>query len=173
MGELHENRVRRNFDVNVGIGEAAITNTGEVLGTLALGSCVGIALYDEKMKISALLHIMLPNANGVKDVKNIYKYADLAIPTILDKMVILGANKKNIKAKIAGGASMFSRNAQGNEYIANIGFKNVCAVKEILNKEGIQILSEETGGSKSRTMHIDGESCKVILRPTEEPEREI
>ena len=49
--------------VNVGIADLNVVKYPDVLATYALGSCVGICLYDHKAKIAGMAHIMLPSTN--------------------------------------------------------------------------------------------------------------
>ena len=44
----------------VGIADMKLAQNGERLITYALGSCIGICLYDARLKLAALVHIMLP-----------------------------------------------------------------------------------------------------------------
>ena len=69
--------------------------------TYALGSCIGICLYDPQIKLAALIHIMLP-LNMEAGRKNEMKYADTGIRETLKQMTAHGANKARITAKIAG-----------------------------------------------------------------------
>ena len=77
-----------------------------MLITYALGSCIGICLYDQKIKLAALIHIMLP-LNMEPGRKNTMKYADTGIRETLKMMESKGASRSRITAKIAGGAKMF------------------------------------------------------------------
>lgn len=70
--------------------------------------------------------------------------------------------KKNIVAKIAGGASMF--NFSDKTMISDIGKRNTEAVKQSLKLHKITILAEETGGNKGRTMIIDSNNGEVTIR---------
>ena len=151
--------VRKN-EVRVGIADAKIISAPNSIMTIGLGSCVGIALYDTGKKIAAL--IMLPDSHAFKSVTNPYKFADLAIPLILEEMTKRGCIKKNVVAKIAGGASMFKFSEKSIN--SDIGNRNIEAVREAINKEGIIIAAEDVGGSKGRTMFVESESGKVLIR---------
>ena len=148
--------VRKN-EVRVGIADAKIISAPNSIMTIGLGSCVGIALYDTVKKIAALIHIMLPDSHAFKSVTNPYKFADLAIPLILEEMTKRGCIKKNVVAKIAGGASMFKFSEKSIN--SDIGNRNIEAVRE-----GIIIAAEDVGGSKGRTMFVESESGKVLIR---------
>ena len=55
---------------------------GQVLATYALGSCIGLAVYDPVAAVGGLLHFMLPDSGidpaGGRD--NPYMFADRAFP---------------------------------------------------------------------------------------------
>ena len=153
--------VRKN-EVRVGIADAKIISAPNSIMTIGLGSCVGIALYDTGKKIAALIHIMLPDSHAFKSVTNPYKFADLAIPLILEEMTKRGCIKKNVVAKIAGGASMFKFSEKSIN--SDIGNRNIEAVREAINREGIIIAAEDVGGTKGRTMFVESESGKVLIR---------
>ncbi|WP_244834785.1 chemotaxis protein CheD [Clostridium sp. BJN0001] len=148
-------------EVKVGIADLNIVLAPDVIMTIGLGSCVGIALYDGIKKIAGLSHIMLPDSTQFKNVKNEMKFADSAVPLLLKKMELKGCRKQNIVAKIAGGASMF--NFSDKSIISDIGKRNGEAVKKALEKENIRIIGEELGGNKGRTMILDSNSGRVTL----------
>lgn len=133
--------------VNVGIADMGVVSSPDVLRTI-LGSCVGICLYDGKNKIIGMSHIMLAeqNISGT----NPKKYADSAIPLLIEEMKKAGADAENICAKIVGGAAMF--NVSANSIMGDIGRNNVRKVKEVLAQNSINILAEDTGGDYGRTI---------------------
>ena len=135
--------------VTVGIADMKILQWDGELITYALGSCIGICLYDPQVKLGALIHIMLP-INMETGRKNTMKYADTGIKETLNQLAAKGARKDRLIAKIAGGAKMFE--VAGNNSLGNIGARNIESVKMNLRKEGIRIISENVGGSVARTL---------------------
>lgn len=147
--------------VNVGIADLNVAAGTDVLATYALGSCVGICLYDSAAKIAGLAHIMLPwskDANNPSD--NMRRYADTGITELIQKMVMKGARKSVLKAKIAGGAQMF----EANSAVFNIGSRNVEAVKKVLSTYGIPIIAEDTGSNYGRTVFFYAENGAMEIR---------
>ncbi len=134
--------------VTVGISDLNVVKGSDIIVTYALGSCVGICLYDPVNKVAGLSHIMLPTAEG--SAANQMKFADTAIPLLMKKMISSGAKSTYIKAKIAGGAQMFA--GDPNSPVSNIGTRNVQAVKQALMKQRIQIVAEDTGKNYGRTV---------------------
>ena len=135
--------------VTVGIADMKILQWDGELITYALGSCIGICLYDPQVKLGALIHIMLP-INMEAGRKNTMKYADTGIRETINLLTAKGARKDRLVAKIAGGAKMFE--VAGNSNLGNIGARNIESVKMNLRKEGIRIISENVGGSVARTL---------------------
>lgn len=135
--------------LTVGIADMKLLQgDGEII-TYALGSCIGICLWDPPLKLGALIHIMLP-INMEPGRKNTMKYADTGIKETLNQLAAKGARKERLVAKIAGGAKMFE--VAGNSNLGNIGARNIESVKMNLRKEGIKLVAENVGGSVARTL---------------------
>lgn len=144
----------------VGISDWKVCKAPDTLITYALGSCVGICLFDKNKKIAGLSHIMLPDSTAIADgAKNRPKFADTAIVDMLNAMKAQGAMQSSITAKIAGGAVMFKSASQQ----FNIGARNVEAVKKALSQLGIPIIASDTGLDYGRTVtfYSDNGSLEV------------
>ena len=135
--------------ITIGIADMKMLQGDGELITYALGSCIGICLWDPPLKLGALIHIMLP-LNMEAGRKNTMKYADTGIKETISLLTAKGARKDRLVAKIAGGAKMFE--VAGNSNLGNIGARNIESVKLNLRKEGIKILAENVGGSVARTL---------------------
>ncbi|MGO0121718.1 chemotaxis protein CheD [Desulfothermobacter acidiphilus] len=141
----------------VGIAELKVGRAPLVLITLGLGSCVGVALYDPIKKVGGLLHVMLPRSSEFTRNSHPAKFADTGVPLLLAELLKLGADRRLLEAKIAGGAQMF-------EGMVNIGERNVKAVKEALASAGIKLIAADVGGNRGRTMVLDTSTGKVIIK---------
>lgn len=150
----------------VGIADMKMAQKGERLITYALGSCIGICLYDPQIKLAAMVHIMLP-INMEAGRKNTFKYADTGIRETLNQMVAKGAVKGRITAKIAGGARMFE--VSGGT-LGSIGQRNSESVHQVLRRENIRLLWEDVGGKVARTMEFDSATGNGIIRSYGVPE---
>lgn len=149
--------------VTVGISDLNTAKSPDVLVTYALGSCVGICLYDPALKIAGLSHIMLPSSVQMAAQKaQALKFADTAIEILLHRMESLGAHSFRIKAKIAGGAQMFS--GVNNSSLANIGERNVLAVKKELIRLRIPIVAEDTGKNYGRTLYFNSDDGTMRIK---------
>jgi len=133
--------------INVGVAQVKIGKDNAILRTI-LGSCVGICIYDRMKKIGGLAHILLPNdtSHGTA----IEKFADTAIPFLVNQLVKEGAKKEFMSAKIAGGASMFKFEASVT--LGQIGERNIEETKKTLEKLKIPLVDEDTGGNAGRVI---------------------
>ncbi|WP_335870739.1 chemotaxis protein CheD [Bacillus sp. 2205SS5-2] len=147
--------------IKVGIADMNIVKGDEVIRTSGLGSCVGIILYDELSKIAGLAHIMLPQSS-IGSSTNKAKFADTAIPELLQQLKLKGAKSTRMKAKIAGGSQMFKLSAQTE--LMRIGPRNVEAVKENLRSLNIPLLAEDVGGSNGRTIEFSPATSILHIR---------
>jgi len=149
--------------LNVGISDWKIAKDSDILVTYALGSCVGICLYDKRLKLAGLSHIMLPESkNSAETTLNRMKFADTAIPDMFHKMLTMGATQSGLTAKIAGGALMF--NIQSDKF--NIGDRNVASVKAALQLLKIPIIAQDTGLNYGRTVFFYPEDGSVKIKST-------
>lgn len=148
-------------NIEVEMGDIAVTKGEDNLVASGIGSCLVIALYDPKHKIGALAHTMLYARRLLFEVRNSKderrktnpkspdtKYADIAIDEMLKRIEVLGAKRENIEAKLIGGANMFSA------FESDIGKENVSSSKEKLKEEGIAIVGECVGGSQGRSVEL-------------------
>ena len=137
--------------ITIGIADMKMAKGSGMLVTYALGSCIGICLYDAKVKLGALIHIMLP-LNMETGRTHAMKYADTGIRETVKMMEAKGADRSRLTAKIAGGARMFELSGGS---LGNIGQRNIESVRLTLRKEGIRLLKEDVGGSLARTLLFD------------------
>ncbi|MCP4133270.1 MAG: chemotaxis protein CheD [bacterium] len=144
---------------NVGIADIGVAESPDVLRTI-LGSCIGVCLYDPESKKGGLCHIMLPAQRS--NTSSPKKYADTAIPMLIEELEKIGAQTGKLVAKIAGGATMFKLSE--NSIMADIGRNNSNKVKEILTERNIKLLAEDVGGDYGRTIDFFIETGEVKIK---------
>lgn len=154
--------------ITIGISDLNVCKAPDNLITYALGSCVGICLFDQAAGVVGMSHILLPSSAQIPGNNTPMKFADTAIPMLMVKMQAKGARPAQLKAKIAGGAQMFA--ASGNASIANIGERNVAAVKATLQRLKIPILAEDTGANYGRTLLFSPEDFMMTIRSPKKAE---
>ena len=151
--------------IKVGISGYKTAINPHILLCVGLGSCVGLCLYDPVTQIGGLAHVLLPDSRQAKDVgKKPGKFADTAVEALLSKMEQQGSSKKNIRAKLVGGATMFSSDDTTPNGVFCMGPKNVEAVKNALASKGIKIDAEDTGGKHGRTIKFYVGTGKVTIK---------
>lgn len=102
-----------------------------VIRTTGLGSCVGLTMYDPQLKLAGMAHVMLPSSEIAREGKlNTAKYADTALPELLEKMLKMGASQARIVSKMAGGSQMFAFSGAGDTM--RIGPRNADSCREML-----------------------------------------
>ena len=138
--------------IKVGMADLNVCKNPDIITTLGLGSCIGIALYDPVTKIGGLAHIMLPDSTKMRNNSNIAKFADTGIEELLKRVIKEGASKTRLVAKIAGGAKMFE--VSGLSDIGNVGLRNAEASKAKLKELGIRLVAEDTGLNYGRTVEL-------------------
>lgn len=147
--------------IRVGMSEIAWAKSPDLLITLGLGSCVGVCIYDPFLRIGGMAHIMLPDSSLAREVTNRGKFADTAIPDLVQKLIDLGSLKTRMIVKIAGGAQMFG-NIQDDKLL--IGPRNVTAVEEALSGLGLKISGKSVGGHLGRSLRFDLASGTVTVK---------
>jgi chemotaxis protein CheD len=112
-----------------------------------LGSCVAVCLWDEDAGLAGINHFLLPSdpVRGHSDLR----YGNIAIERLIGEMVSAGAKKSRLVAKLVGGASIIG-NAGGTRQ--SIGDQNVAVARRMLEKHGIPINAEQTGGQRGRKL---------------------
>lgn len=136
--------------LHVGIAQYKVGFEGDVLIAQALGSCVGIVLYDHRLRIGGLAHVLLPaplNGNAVPS----GKFVVSAVPALLKKLEGAAQQKPRFRAKIVGGANMFGRAATGK----NVGKRNVDEARQMLRSLHIPLAGQDVGGTWARTAELD------------------
>jgi len=117
--------------------------------TTVLGSCVSVCLWDPITKVGGINHFMLPFWNGEGLASP--KYGNIAIIKLIEKMLELGCEKRNLRAKIFGGGEMF----RVSNAVMNIGERNIQLALEILKEEKIPIIASDVAGKTGRKILYD------------------
>ncbi|MDR2183723.1 MAG: chemotaxis protein CheD [Clostridiales bacterium] len=152
---------KRNMTM-VGMADMNLVKDPGALTTLGLGSCVGIALYDPGSKIAALAHCMLPEAAQIQKNSNAAKFVDTAIVQLVKDMEKLGALRRRIVAKLAGGAQMFAFDSS-NESL-RIGDRNVDAAMRVLKQMGIPVVSSDVRENYGRTVELFAADGSLVIK---------
>lgn len=141
-------------------GKLAAFNQETVVTTL-LGSCVAVALHDPENKVGGLNHYLLPeSAEG--DSEN-PRYGQYAIPMLIDELIKLGAVRKNLQAKIYGGANVISMTVG-----EGIGKRNIELAERMMKDFGIPIMDKNVAGEAARTIKLNTSTFEVVHKTADE-----
>ena len=93
--------------ITVGMSQLKTAKSPTQLAVYGIGSCVILSIYDADRKVGGLAHIMLPTSSGMDMSKsNHIKFADTAVPALINAVLDEGALRKGLEAKIFGGSEM-------------------------------------------------------------------
>lgn len=165
--------------IKVGMGEGVVAVSPHTIISEGIGSCVALTLYDLRLRIGGLAHIMLPGSteDASKNLKletcNLqlvtFHCADTALDSLVHEMLNRGVDFKNIEAKMAGGAKMFLSN--NGDY--SIGRQNIESVKRVLEAKRIRLAAWDIGGHHGRNVEFHLSSGRMVIRAIGKEDKEI
>ena len=120
-----------------------------------LGTGVALTIYDTINKVGGIAHIVLPESSLDNVHSNALpgKYANLAIPRLLEQFTELGGQKRGSVVRLVGGAQLFNFGGGGGN-ILNIGARNATAIRAAMSKQGFVIEKADTGGNKGKSIRF-------------------
>jgi chemotaxis protein CheD len=148
------NTIAAGSETMLGMGQARAVRAPDRLWSI-LGSCVAVVLYDAHGQVGAMSHVVLPSASGRNGVPG--KYADTAVPHMLQLLHDMHVPRSGLVAKLAGGAKMFGRPSP-----LEIGEGNIDAAIAALGAIGIRIAARDVGGTHGRRVVLN--CCDGSLR---------
>lgn len=142
------------------VGDMKTGEKEDLLVTYALGSCLGLIVYDPQVQIGGLLHAMLPlsKINRDKAQANPFMFVDTGVPTLFKTLYKMGAEKSRLVVKAAG-----CGNPMGRNEMFKIGERNYTVLKKLLWKNNILLKTEDIGGTKSRTVNFNLSTGQAIV----------
>jgi chemotaxis protein CheD len=152
---LHELAMGRRVYTVIGGEFAVSSNSTQISFKTLLGSCVAMMFYDRVNHIKGMNHFLLPSSTSSSGVD--MKYGLYSVEAMLNEMYKMGADKRSIDVKIAGGAHIL-RNTTNN-----IGDKNVDFAKSFCKSEGFKIISENTRGTHGRVV-LMGDGFQTFVK---------
>ena len=155
----------------VGVADMKVSNKQmESVITYALGSCIGLIIYDPVAKVGGILHYMLPESSIDKEkaAARPYMFADSGIPRLFKSAYKLGAVKQRMKVYVAGGAEILDQKG-----FFNIGKRNYMALKKMFFKNKMMITKQSVGGNTNRTIRIEIATGDVYIKTSGSKEVKI
>jgi len=147
--------------VLVRVSELVVADAPARLAAVALGSCVAIVLHDPTARIGGMAHVLLPSQALSRDRVHPGRFAQTAVPTLVERMIARGARAPAISARLVGGASMFTNLTPPGTI--QMGDRNVVAAREALHRHGIRLIAEAVGGDFGRTAELDVETGRLSI----------
>ena len=148
----------------VGVADMRISaNKEDSLVTYALGSCLGITVYDPIASVGGMVHVMLPlsNIDPAKAQQNPCMFVDTGVPKLFLDCYSAGARKERMIVRVAGGAC--TKDNEEDDFF-QIGKRNFVVLKKLLWKNGVLLKASDVGGTQSRTMSLDIGTGEVMLK---------
>jgi len=146
----------------VKVAEWAVARADGVIVTLGLGSCVAIMLHDPEARAGAMAHVLLPSKSLARDATNPAKFPETAVPFLIERLTALGADRRRLVAKLAGGASMFAQLMTPGSI--QMGERNIVASRNALRAAAIPVAREAVGGEKGRSVRFHVADGRVEIR---------
>lgn len=147
----------------VGMADARVGKSPALITTGALGSCLGVTIWDPVVRVGGMLHVMLPSSqiSPQQAEAKPNMFIDTGIPRLFRAVYEMGGVKERLIVKVAGGASSLST-VGGSDHF-QIGKRNYVQLKKILWHNGVLIGSEDVGGTDSRSMSIMLDTGVVVI----------
>jgi len=126
----------------------------DILITHALGSCLGITIFDFKKGVGGMIHCMLPDSSmdpGKAD-KTPAMFIDSGMRQMIDIFTENGSNKRDLIIKAAGGSSA---KVNDDDDFFQIGRRNFISLRKFLWDNGLTLKSYDVGGYNSRTISLN------------------
>lgn len=138
-------------------------DSGETLVTYALGSCIGLTIYDPVAKVAGMLHAMLPQSSidPAKAQAQPAVFVDTGVPLLFLEAYKLGAKKERLVVKVAGGACT---HGDPEKDMFQIGKRNVLMLKKLLWTNNVPLSASDVAGTESRTIFLDVETGRIRVR---------
>lgn len=153
---------------HVRISEMEVLRGDGTLVILGLGSCVGLFVRDPVLKVGGAVHVMLPDSLAFAHPKSPFRYADTALPPLVEALTRLGAEVGRLEAKLVGGSTMFA--SASNPNLLPLGLRNVIGVREALRTGGIPLRSEDVGGTQGRSVYYHVGDGRLLIKRVQQPD---
>jgi chemotaxis protein CheD len=145
----------------VGVGHAACRAKAGALEAQGVGSAVAVLLHDSARKVGGLAHVSLPSRSLAREHGNRARFAETAVPDLLDQVVAHGADRKDVVARIVGGASLFGELVPSGTI--PMGQRTLAACRAVLRVLGVPVVGEAAGGVIGRAVRFDVGSGAVTV----------
>lgn len=142
-------------------GMRVSTRLTDNLVAYGLGACVAVCIYDPSMKVAGIAYVVAPEqqpfAKGATaEIAGASpgKFADTAIPMLVQKIDKAGGQRTDLRCAVIGGGQIFGSltTSEGLKSGLEIGERTVAAVRVALKKQSVKLCALEVGGCYGRTV---------------------
>jgi putative nucleotidyltransferase with HDIG domain len=148
---------------HVGAGSFYVSQSKPLILQSFLGTCVGVALFDEEAQVGGLIHLLLPEPVSRTGATQPEKYASTGFPLFLEAICNQGGSKNRLKAFIAGGALVGP--VKDTDLNLDIGGRTAETVLQYLKAEKIRVEKSETGGFFTCSMNLNMQTGQCSIEP--------
>jgi chemotaxis protein CheD len=128
--------------------------------TTILGSCVALCLWDSHLRTGGMNHFLLPSSPGGEAPS--VRYGDTAIPTLVRELEGLGSQRRSLRAKLFGGASVGVGSRLSGRL--QLGERNVALARQLLAELGIPLIAEDLGGTSGRKLRFRTDDGTALVK---------
>lgn len=133
--------------------------TGYII-THALGSCIGLTVWDPVTRVGGMLHYMLAQpSDRAKAERAPYMYGVSGVPALFREVYALGGEKSRLIVCAAGASEILD-----DKVGFGIGKRNHTVLRKLFWKNGIALHGEDIGGSVARHLTLDLATGTVKVR---------
>lgn len=140
----------------VELGEIKVSDQKATVFTLPhIGTGIAVTVFDLENRVGGVAHIVLPESSLSTSSTDLLpgKYANLAVPRLLEEFAAVGGQKRTSIVRLVGGAQLFNFGGGGGN-ILNIGARNAAAIRAAMSKQGLAIAKADTGGNKGKGLRF-------------------
>lgn len=135
---------RLHVDVYLAAGELGVYRRSLYVKTV-LGSCVALCLWDGAARVAGINHFLLPTAPRAE--LDDLRFGSVSCSRLLERMRQAGAELRRLRVALIGGGS-----PTGGASDESVGAANARAALRVLNRHGLVVHRQETGGSYGRKL---------------------
>ncbi len=118
-----------------------------------LGSCVAVCIWDSVRKFGGVASFIYGSASS----KNRSgKYGQVAIPHLIELLLELGSDEKDLKVHIVGGG-------EHPKYKSGIGHENAITAEKLLKKYPIEVLTRDIRGEFGRKVIFNSGNGEILI----------
>jgi chemotaxis protein CheD len=129
--------------------------------TTILASCVAVCLFDTRRKIGGMNHFLLPQALMAD--RTPAKFGVSATQLLLDQLLAMGCRRRDLQAKVFGGATVIAALAAHREHMP-LGEANAHCAFDFLRDAGIPVIASDIGGKRGRKIIFHTDDGSALMK---------